>query len=202
MTMAVTAMVIIPQATRSGRGPHHKGRHRVQHPGVSPAGRLGSRAPEQGHQRRLTCSGVSAPHSGSRGVPRSRWERGSSLRPSPRSKGRLCVPAAQVGGPHFPRPGSASLRDAARAEPSATSDESGRLRSRAPEQGHQCSLTCSGVSDLFPAAGSFHERVGNAAPASVPAPATKGDTTSRCRRQAGLALHGPGWPLSGSQPVP
>ncbi|KAJ1187638.1 hypothetical protein NDU88_004412 [Pleurodeles waltl] len=189
-------------ATRSGRGPHHKGPPLRAGPRSIPSRPPREQGPGAGAPAQPRLLRHQSPLSGSRGVPRSRGECGSSLRPSPRNKGRLCVPAAQVGRPHFPRPGSASLRDAARAEPGATSDESGHPRSRAPEQGHQHSLTCSGVSVPFPAAGSFHKRVGNAAPASVPAPAAKGSTTSRQRRQAGLALHSPGRPLLGSQTVP
>ncbi|KAJ1114398.1 hypothetical protein NDU88_002636 [Pleurodeles waltl] len=153
-------------ATRSGRGLHHKGPPPRAAPRSIPSRPSQEWAPGAGAPAQPHLLRRQRPLSGSRGVPRSRGERSSS----PRSKGRLRVPAAQVGGPHSPRPGSASLRVAAHAEPSAPSGESGRLRSRAPEQGHQRSLTCSGVSVLFPAAGSSPDRAGNAPPASVSAP--------------------------------
>ncbi|KAJ1174483.1 hypothetical protein NDU88_006304 [Pleurodeles waltl] len=97
---------------------------------------------------------------------------------------------------HLTRPGHKDTRKLA-----GPPGESGCLRNRAQEQGHQRSLTCSGASALFPAAGPSPDRVGNAAPASVPALAVKGGTSSQRRRQAGFTLFSSCRPLSGSQPV-
>ncbi|KAJ1192534.1 hypothetical protein NDU88_001841 [Pleurodeles waltl] len=61
------------------------------------------------------------------------------------------------------------------------------------------SLTCSGISTFIPVAGTSPERVGIAAPASVPA--AKGSLTIQRRRQAGRALSHSAQHLPGSQPI-